>query len=138
MTRTNPAGRLHRWSLTLQEYEFDIEYRPGSTNVVADALSRAPAAVLAAIGQRRGPDVEVPGSAAEAAQKTATPEVMVAAVTEPVPAPARPLTRATKQRAEEAAKQAADAVATSTAEPAVQAPSAAVEDQRLVTAAQRG
>jgi hypothetical protein len=45
MTRPNLAGRLHRWSLTLQEYEFAIEYRPGTTNVVADALSRAPAAV---------------------------------------------------------------------------------------------
>uniref|UniRef100_H3G6K8 Reverse transcriptase RNase H-like domain-containing protein n=1 Tax=Phytophthora ramorum TaxID=164328 RepID=H3G6K8_PHYRM len=40
MTRPNLAGRLHRWSLTLQEYEFEILYRPGSTNVVADALSR--------------------------------------------------------------------------------------------------
>ncbi|KAE8980862.1 hypothetical protein PR002_g23987 [Phytophthora rubi] len=52
MTRPSPAGRLHRWSLTLQEYEFDIAYRPGSTNVVADALSRAPAAVLAAVGRK--------------------------------------------------------------------------------------
>ncbi|KAE8897284.1 hypothetical protein PF003_g18984 [Phytophthora fragariae] len=52
MTRPNLAGRLHRWSLTLQEYEFEILYRPGATNVVADALSRAPAAVLAAIGRR--------------------------------------------------------------------------------------
>lgn len=53
MTRTNPAGRLHRWSLTLQEYEFTIAYRPGTTNVVADALSRAPVAVLAATGKKR-------------------------------------------------------------------------------------
>ncbi|KAE8977451.1 hypothetical protein PR002_g25017 [Phytophthora rubi] len=52
MTRPNLAGRLHRWSLTLQEYEFEILYRPGATNVVADALSRAPAAVLAATGRR--------------------------------------------------------------------------------------
>ncbi|KAE9117305.1 hypothetical protein PF010_g4416 [Phytophthora fragariae] len=52
MTRPSPAGRLHRWSLTLQEYEFDIAYRLGSTNVVADALPRAPAAVLAAVGRK--------------------------------------------------------------------------------------
>jgi len=55
MTRPNLAGRLHRWSLTLQEYEFTIEYRPGTTNVVADALSRAPAAVRAVVGERRRP-----------------------------------------------------------------------------------
>ncbi|OWZ06164.1 Retrotransposable element [Phytophthora megakarya] len=45
MTRPNLAGRLQRWSLTLQEYDFVINYRPGATNVVADALSRAPAAL---------------------------------------------------------------------------------------------
>jgi hypothetical protein len=55
MTRPNLAGRLHRWSLTLQEYEFTIEYRPGTTNVVADALSRAPATVRAVVGERRRP-----------------------------------------------------------------------------------
>ncbi|KAE9308906.1 hypothetical protein PF008_g20847 [Phytophthora fragariae] len=53
MTRPNLAGRMHRWSLTLQEYDFQILYRPGTTNVVADALSRAPAAVLAAVGRER-------------------------------------------------------------------------------------
>ncbi|KAE8985265.1 hypothetical protein PR001_g22938 [Phytophthora rubi] len=53
MTRPNLAGRLHRWSLTLQEYEFEICYRPGATNVVADALSRAPAVVMTALGYGR-------------------------------------------------------------------------------------
>ncbi|GMF42572.1 unnamed protein product [Phytophthora fragariaefolia] len=53
MTRPNLAGRLHRWSLVLQEYEFQVEYRPGATNVVADALSTAPASVRVAAGRHR-------------------------------------------------------------------------------------
>jgi hypothetical protein len=44
MTTKEPAGRLHRWALTLQEYDFDILYRPGRENHVADALSRGPVA----------------------------------------------------------------------------------------------
>ncbi|KAE8989115.1 hypothetical protein PF005_g16950 [Phytophthora fragariae] len=55
MTSPNLTGKLHRWALTLQELDFDVQYRPGATNVVVDALSRAQttASVLAAIGKRR-------------------------------------------------------------------------------------
>jgi hypothetical protein len=99
MTRTNPAGRLHRWSLTLQEYDFEIVYRTGSTNVIADALSRAPAAVLAAVRpwsrvpteQLRG---KVAGDEPGMVQVPAHPEAM----------PTRPVTRASKRRAEEKAR----------------------------------
>ncbi|KAE9031891.1 hypothetical protein PR001_g10851 [Phytophthora rubi] len=68
MTRPNLAGRLHRWSLTLQEYEFEIEYRPGATNVVADALSRAPAAVRAVVGRK--PLAKRPTAQTDAEAKT--------------------------------------------------------------------
>ena len=36
------TGQLYRWSLKLQEYDFNIEYRPGKNHQNADALSRAP------------------------------------------------------------------------------------------------
>ncbi len=36
----NPQGRLSRWLAFLQQYKFDIAYRPGAQNQCADALSR--------------------------------------------------------------------------------------------------
>lgn len=37
----DPAGRLGRWALRLQPYNFNLVHRPGRLMVVADALSRA-------------------------------------------------------------------------------------------------
>ena len=35
-----PKGRIARWIMDLQEFEFDVQHRPGNANQNADALSR--------------------------------------------------------------------------------------------------
>ena len=42
----DPTSRIKRWVLRLQEYDWDIEYRPGTQIAHADALSRAAINVL--------------------------------------------------------------------------------------------
>ena len=42
MSHKNPAARLARWIVRLEQYEFNIEYRKGSAHGNADALSRWP------------------------------------------------------------------------------------------------
>lgn len=39
-------GMLCRWALALQEFDFNISYKPGSQNVSADALSRRSSTVV--------------------------------------------------------------------------------------------
>jgi len=39
-TQPTLSRRQARWNELLQEYDFEIIYKPGKTNVVADALSR--------------------------------------------------------------------------------------------------
>lgn len=41
----DPSGRLARWSLRLQAYDFDILHRKGKEHIVPDALSRAVSAI---------------------------------------------------------------------------------------------
>ena len=42
-------GRLSRWALALQEFDFSIEYRSGSENLNADTLSRQPEPVIGSL-----------------------------------------------------------------------------------------
>ena len=37
----NPTGRLTRWALELLEFDYEVVYRKGSSNLVPDALSRS-------------------------------------------------------------------------------------------------
>lgn len=36
------TDRIVKWSMLLQEFDFEIVYRPGKENFLADALSRFP------------------------------------------------------------------------------------------------
>lgn len=42
MNITDPTGRLARWSLLVQQHDFEIRHRPGVNHANADALSRRP------------------------------------------------------------------------------------------------
>lgn len=42
MTIKDVTGRLARWSLFIEQFDFDIKHRPGITNGNADGLSRRP------------------------------------------------------------------------------------------------
>ena len=42
MSISDPSGRLARWSLLVQQYDFEIRHRPGAAHANADTLSRRP------------------------------------------------------------------------------------------------
>lgn len=59
MTTKDLNGRLARWSLKLQEYDFDIVYRPGPKHSNVDALSRLPCIEEEDVDQECFADFEV-------------------------------------------------------------------------------
>ena len=58
MTIKDWIGRLARWALFLQEFEFEIEYKKGATHANADALSRP--VLLVTTRKRANKEVELP------------------------------------------------------------------------------
>ena len=53
--------REARWMEYLQDYDFTLQYHPGKTNVVADALSRKSRGVLASVASREWLILEIVG-----------------------------------------------------------------------------
>lgn len=54
MNLDKPSGRLGRWILELQQMVFEMQYRKGTLNHVADALSTYPRQI-----QHEGPTTSV-------------------------------------------------------------------------------
>ena len=60
MTIRDPAGKLARWSICMQAYDFEIIHRKGSNHANVDALSRPPLPVEINYAQGGVAEGEVP------------------------------------------------------------------------------
>ena len=54
---SDQSSRLTRWNLKMQDYDFEIKYRPGSKHGNADGLSRIPSTTICAITRQQQPDL---------------------------------------------------------------------------------
>ena len=71
---TAPSSRITRWISYLQDFDFEVIHRPGSENTDADALSRAPIAMMnlrskAPLDYKNLKNPKLPADAAPAPEK---------------------------------------------------------------------
>ena len=57
MKLSDQTSRLARWNLKMQDYDFDIKYRPGSKHGNADGMSRIPSTIVCAVTRQQKPNL---------------------------------------------------------------------------------
>lgn len=71
MSLKEPRGRLARWMIEVQDFEFEVKYTPGAKMAVPDCLSRD--AVAKPLCQRCFGEIEAAGGSVEAAGEIGEP-----------------------------------------------------------------